>query len=962
ADTDDGSRSLYKSLNAGYAWDDSPGKKLFAAMTTAEKANFRIWDIAMARDDINFVAAVTNTSISNLPGNIWISTDGGNYWHNSNLPPDSSISALDICSFNSIHFIAAGTRSGTGTGGMQIFRAGDVPVWTTQQFSGDVLSLKFSPNYKSDGAISVIYTDAAGTYLNTAIHDIQSNLTDWHSIYPEAVEISTEGAGSSARTDEIISADMALPADFCGQASPFRRYYVSIDAAAENSGIYRIDDGVVYWIMPASNSKRISSITYSGTCSSGKLLAGEVLGNPCSAAVMTWFTDAPVTCPGTCWYPSKKPPTGGAGTQDCNGSGYVNAQVKWSPDGQTAYCGTSSTGILTPGVNWPLPYLTGRSLDESSFSLSRNYGGTWNQISLIDTAISRIAEIAPAADCSRLYLASVNTSSGCAGFDSLWRHDGISTEKHWERILCKPTSDETCPYHQEDNVILKLAEDQADGQVIFWAAQNKGLVMWSPDYGELWFAINTGLRIRDMASEDHNTLFVLEDTGIVRKYKYQGGGWSSASGIFSGLDRAYSIATAFTANTPDNMRGQVMVGGKLDSNYGVSYSTDGGKTFNVIEKQLPTLGNTVVMASSSFDSDGTILTINSGGMYAWSVYEGNDQEWQTWWGGPEWPSALTGMAISRNYSLYLATPASMWSPATPYIRWSAALADLEPSVSLGDAEKPGRRIKICGGLVAGEDIRIYVIDEREYTPPQGGVWYYDDSLVWTGPLPTAPVSLSPVKFDPVSGRAGQINLTWNPVSLSKGYRIQLSKDPEFSKLLADIGGSWSGPFYTPYDPYQPALIIPPAGGNIFDGNGNEWNIPSLEANHPYYWRVKVQDVFTGDSITSPWSWRESFIVRQGFAVSSPTLGPQLLQPANACSWDMDYPVCFSWTPMHETQLYRFELSLNADLSSPVAVMELETTACQVSKLQHGTYFWRVRADKPYPSEWSVTGNFLLKSK
>ena len=174
ADINDGSRSLYKSFNSGYDWDDSTGRKLFAAMTPAEKANFRIWDIAMARDDINFVAAVTNTSISNLPGNIWISTDGGNYWQDSKFPGDSSISALDICSFNSIHLIAAGTRSGTGTGGMQIFRTGDVPVWTAQLFSGDVLSLKFSPNYESDGAISVIYTDAAGTYMNTAIHDIQS--------------------------------------------------------------------------------------------------------------------------------------------------------------------------------------------------------------------------------------------------------------------------------------------------------------------------------------------------------------------------------------------------------------------------------------------------------------------------------------------------------------------------------------------------------------------------------------------------------------------------------------------------------------------------------------------------------------------------------------------------------------------------------------------------------------------
>ena len=69
--------------------------------------------------------------------------------------------------------------------------------------------------------------------------------------------------------------------------------------------------------MDTSNvvNKSIYSIAYFGTYASGKLLAGERMGFPCTATVPTWFTDSPTTCPIPCWYPALKPTTGAAG---CN--------------------------------------------------------------------------------------------------------------------------------------------------------------------------------------------------------------------------------------------------------------------------------------------------------------------------------------------------------------------------------------------------------------------------------------------------------------------------------------------------------------------------------------------------------------------------------------------------------------------------------------------------------------------
>ncbi|MCX6377581.1 MAG: hypothetical protein NTU88_16360 [Armatimonadetes bacterium] len=92
--------------------------------------------------------------------------------------------------------------------------------------------------------------------------------------------------------------------------------------------------------------KAIYSIAYFGTYASGKLLAGERFGFPCTATVPTWFTDSPTTCPIPCWYPALKPTTG-AGNQltGCaigQQNGIGAAQVGWNADGSLGYVGTGS--------------------------------------------------------------------------------------------------------------------------------------------------------------------------------------------------------------------------------------------------------------------------------------------------------------------------------------------------------------------------------------------------------------------------------------------------------------------------------------------------------------------------------------------------------------------------------------------------------------------------------------------
>jgi len=242
-----------------------------------------------------------------------------------------------------IYIVAIGTRSGAGGGNVYTLKSPGYNGWMNQNFTADITALKFSPNYSKDATLAIIYSNGNGTYLIAGIHDTTANSTNWNIIHNTPLEITTAGAGTSPKVNQIISACLQLPADFYGQAPSFRRYYLSIDAPVHSAGIYRFDDTMGYWLMSATSAKRISSIAYWATYSAGKLLAGEVLGTICAATVMTWLTDAPITCPVPCWYQAIKPPTGAAGDDNCTGSGYGNAQVAWSPDGLTAYAGTASS-------------------------------------------------------------------------------------------------------------------------------------------------------------------------------------------------------------------------------------------------------------------------------------------------------------------------------------------------------------------------------------------------------------------------------------------------------------------------------------------------------------------------------------------------------------------------------------------------------------------------------------------
>ena len=545
--------SLYKTTNGGISTTSTQ----FLALFRNEAYGFsNLYWVAVAPDDPRFVAvvagnndAISGASLANLgPYRIFISTDGGANWDlafdGTGVAGVSRIIDIDVSidygGKRDIGFI-------TDNGQIWVRQSGGFSNWTQQTIAALVpapqvfYALKFSPSYSGDSSLALVYADLNGTYYNVALRDLSStnDIVGW--AYGTSTEVATT-AGDSPIMGQLLRACIQLPSDFSGQSASLRRTYISLDAhvadtglapAAATDGVFRIDDTSVYALMTTSEQwKSIYSIAYFGTYASGKLLAGEHWGYPCTATVPTWFTDSPTTCPIPCWYPALKPTTGAANQGACAQSehnGVGAALVAWNVDGSLGLVATGSFTIYAAMTWWypsGLPGQTGVAgttqignaatfalshdlidydftpvggdnihhalppipNDESAFAISRNNGETWNQLSLIDTTVDWFNDVAVAPDCTTIYLASANRNTGdpavCNEFDSVWRatiNPNVAAPlpavpplgTYWERVYCRVTSG-SCAVAQSDLPILRLVPsctDKPDGEIVGWAAQ-----------------------------------------------------------------------------------------------------------------------------------------------------------------------------------------------------------------------------------------------------------------------------------------------------------------------------------------------------------------------------------------------------------------------------------------------------------------------------------------------------------
>ena len=813
---------VYKSTDGGITWDD-----LTQYLATAGAA-LPAWSITTAPDNPRFVAVVT--SDGGLPRKVFLSVDGGVTWQDTKCPAANNISTIAISPRYSGYDIAIGTRTGTGAGKLYIFKAAGQGSWADQNFAGDILAVKFSPGYRFDSCLVTVWADATGTYVNLGIRDINSNTTNWNT--QEALEITVTGSGTSPKASQIVTADLELPSDFSGQAPSRRRLYVSIDdaGATGNAGIYRFDDVIPYLLMPASAPKRISSIAYHGTYASGKLLAGEVLGDHSSATVLTWFTDAPITCPEPCWFQTQKAPTGAAN------SGYANAQVAWSPDGGQAYCATSSA-TLNDAASWPGGYLISVALDESALSLSLDNGMTWNQVSLIDTEITFLSDVAvtPASDI--IYLASINNHPGISNFDSIWRSVGSPTAlaaRTWERVLCILSL--------TNDLILRTSGEVSDRSV-FFASRLTDDLRQSSDMGQTWSHTLPGIKVTDFSVAIINNvpyIFVLDDN-YVRRGKGSAHRWQWAQAVHTALSTGHSITATPT--------GAVVVG---DNGEGmVSYSLDRGISFEPTPA-IPYPGRMHVAADYRFRNVLIIYAASDDAacqIYSW--VPGSNLGW-TAMGSPgrsfhglaqfgvlygAWAHG-GGAAVDRTLQPERLSP--------PFVEWDSLSVGLPPGVVF---TREPVSLKISAG------INLWAIDDRPYTATTGRLWNFYDCLapspLYITPAPPSPQVLfqAPVPIAPAmnevipiylkTGHIADIIFRWKHPTIAVEYQLWLAKDSSFTDIILQETIS-------PKNPKIPSWTLP--------------QTVDIQQGERYYWKIRVSQAATGETGEGEWSEVMSFSI------------------------------------------------------------------------------------------------------
>ncbi len=744
----------------------------------------QVYHVAIAPDNPNFWAVTMDEPglDEGGPREVWITTNAGGKWECTNLSDelaaDELIRWIDISvDYGGRRDIAVGTATGAGGGRVFVVKSTGFTGWIDQSTAPrwdltgcDFFAGKFSPTYASDASLVLVYADVNNTYYNVSKRDIDTNIHDRWAFTAPGVEVATT-ADASPGFDYLNRVDLELPSDFSGQAASLRRAYISLDAygagaANKKDGIFRIDDTTVYVLMDTSGNadKSIYSIAYYGTYASGKLLAGERMGFPCTATVPTWFTDSPTTCPIPCWYPALKPTTGAACQAECTEGqiGNGGALVGWRADGKVAFAGTGSRP-LEADANFSDPWETGTPIanDESAFAISRNNGETWNQTALIDTTITRFTDIAPTPDCKTIYLASVNANTTCCGFDSVWRtssnaevvapYPALPLGIFWERVLTRVTAD-NCTATQTDHALLRIVPYCADpsGQIVGWGVYDhdqyfaRGIAAWSPDYGDYWADISPRNPIQDFCFESKTVMYFLSPTGLVQKMPYTGTAWST---VMSDIDTV--LLTAHTiAAYPE---GKVIVGAGSDYLlYAVAYSgnfaTD-NPSFSLMSLAGPTryVGNIHVAFHPAFKDNNLIFIAEENGYDYGAVYRNNVAAQKVWYdtnmmdpsngavGCPD-PTengqyglviSFTGEALySAGYNMEEET-FGVWRTLDllqgmpkPGIAWDYLWVGLEKQYEL-DCDWPQftlepSSLKACGCCTLDTDTTLYAIDNATY--------------------------------------------------------------------------------------------------------------------------------------------------------------------------------------------------------------------------------------------------------
>jgi hypothetical protein len=882
--------ALYKSLNSGASW---------TLVTTAPSG---ITKVAIAPDstDGSVLAVIADTN------KVYYSIDGGAVWTAlADLNPvndtvaSTNASALYCIAFSRTVGITktlavGGMNTSNQTGvwymefGALISRWVDATQtvslgWTATNFGSSqaAWALGFSPtNFAGDRALAVVTgpatTAAAGDNLT-----VKLQVANFFTKFWNAGIVGYTGWGTGLTIDSVTSgnvtqsASLALDPNYLGQSAASRLLYVGLATGdtVNPGGVYRFTD--------TTRAELLSDISIQSVAlnaAGDKLVAGADdtsyvyrLASPATALSTGVLSTSIYKCPG--------------------GPVATDVVVTWM--GTSVIAGTSGT--------------------ESAFSISKDDGKSFNDISLIDTVFTTgtMKDFAVLADGTKVYL--VNTYGS---YTSLWK---LTTGTTWERVLVLASNVDFLVRMAPENFDVAYLAMRTSPYSIYYT-NDGGNTTWTPRY----FAT----AITDMAVESATVVYVLSTTTVSKSI--------DAGLIWNGGLAATTIKAGFTGATLTLISAGNLLVGSTDSR--VAYSTDGNVSWTVpvpVATAAPITAANVVATADKLSSGGYIYMATYGAannIYRWNINV------STSWSSMKAAAITyaTGIGISQGVLYVVSNNATSGSIGSTLHRvltpttvssatssgtteWSSVTASTTGINTAMQFNDTPQSLLITADPASASSIKLWAID----TDVSQMLESYSDSVALSGPTLSAPATGAEMPIDIATGRAQVILFQWGQRSTAYIYQIQIALDSTFAAPIYDAATALDLTFASPK-----TFVIGPYGSGA--PNSFEF-LPDTT----YYWRVRVSNA---GPITSPWSAVFSFKMG-GIAVAG------ISSPAKG-AYNVPITPTFVWSEAKGAVLYELEVSTVSTFETTVLAVAPDKAYYQTAETEaldySTTYYWRVR--------------------
>ena len=841
--------------------------------------------------------------------------------------------------------------------------------------SAAVVDIKFIPGWSTLAEKTILVATATNTSVYLQIGSWGKNPA-WNAVSTALLEAVPVVTGVTIPIDTLggLVAGIAVPEDYSTADSETMVVWVNVNyynGSVPVGEIFRVQDTSVSINQQVANKTVwLTNVSYRGTVSGGKAIAGvlgdgdprgrEGLYKGCCKGVDVYrvsnVKEMNICCPPG-WTKACKPPTG------------VFAMEVFYVSENKAYA---------------VALYDDEYYDEGAWSVSFDDGDTWNQLSLIDTDIDYLSDVAVSPNCNKMMLVSVNIQekgdgeSEYCGCDSVWLKATTLAEAEeyngkWLRTWCGQLVGDNSRWfgvHTERG-LLRLAPEEDNGDTVYLVDRMTDTVYWNEMEGLACWKKGTATvsEIVDLAVKDNKTIYALGANGdIAMSDNFANTASWTEEPVDSKVDEGWNIAVHY-GNNATNV--DVLVGG-YDGQ--VSYSAD-GETFALVE-EVPTIDGLVSVAFDSyFDTNQVIYAATAeitqqhenygGGVYRWVIDESD--KWKDLGaedynytglvvgrlGGNPMSKAATGGVlyasyVGPQYNSDLAD-ADDWfdcwksdnSWYTGVARCLTPAADISCekcvewdylTVGLNGNEyfiMGPQALKVCGCMDATTNTKLFAIGTEEgydmCKAKSGTVWTFEDCYAKKAPELLAPASNTTIPADCWCSNL-PFSLKWDGVCDACHYDVQIALDREFTDTIYN----WD---------YEEG------GKYTLGATGLSFIVPDwLTCEVTYYWRVRAHQAQTCQVIHSWWSDVGTITV----APSTDQAKITLVAPVSGAT---DVPIQkpgFSWQLTASADKYDWTLSTNADLSAPIASQPgLTRTSCSYSGnlTASTTYYWQVIAYK-----------------